>query len=338
MARYVVVGPGAVGASFAAALSERADVVVVARGRALTHLSTHPLRFVTSGGTRSVTLAAIAVDELKLRIDDVLIAAVKAQHVAAVAETLAWLPVFDGDTEVGVAAELLSLVTAQNGIDAEQTAARWFPHIVGATMSIAARYTDVGEVRVGGTPHLGAIIAGLPFGQDTVASATLDALLTDLDATGFAVRRTDDIARVKGTKLLHNVKNALEVLAGDDEAKSLVAEALEEETRSVLDAAGHPYGDKSILVVDPQQRGGDTALGVGPGAQSTWQSFARGADSHEVDHLNGDVARLARLSGARAPVNTALQIIVGIAARRGGGVNLPGLDRLIDLVAEPTHL
>ncbi|MCB8913394.1 hypothetical protein KUG88_25070 [Rhodococcus rhodochrous] len=330
MTRYVVVGAGAIGATLAAVLSDHADVVTLARGAALDHLSSYPLSFVSSHGRRSVDLTVVSADELVLRTDDVLIAAVKSQHVAEVARDLAFRPVTGSDLPAG---EILPFVTTQNGLDAENTGARWFTHILGSTITIAARYTRVGEVRVGGRPHLGGIFIGEPFATTDTTVQARTAFAAHVRAAGFLVSERDDIAHIKGAKLLHNVRNALEVLAGPDEVKTRIGEALTAEARAVFDAAGQHYTDPSVLVLDPQQQGLDPEVDVVPGQQSTWQSFARGADSHEVDYLNGEIARLARIHGTSAPLNAAVQRLLGAAARNGGGLDLSGLDELVALAS-----
>lgn len=337
MSRFVIVGAGAVGSALAAALTEqeqsdRRQTLLIARGPALEHLRENPLLLRTVTGDRRIPLRVASIEDATLRVGDVLVLAVKAQHVAQAASDLAWRPVFDGDAVVGTAAEVLPIVTTQNGIDAEETVARWFAHVVATTVLIAARYTEVGEVRVGGRPYLGSALIGEPYAPTRVTRNAVDTVAAAWVAAGFAVRRTGEIGAVKATKLLHSVKNGLEVLAGDDEAKRQVGEALEAEARTVLEAAGRPIADRGVLVIDPDQRGGDADLGVGQGTQSTWQSFARGADSHEIDHLNGEIARLARLHRVEAPVNTTLQALLGAAGQRGGGIDLPGLDRLTALL------
>lgn len=334
MSRYVIVGAGAVGASFAAALSDRTEVVVVARGTNLDHLRDKPLTFRTSAGTRSVRLDAVAIDELQLRAGDVLVLAVKTQHVGDVAETLAWRPVHSpaGDV-VGSAAETLPVVTLQNGLDAERAVARWFAHVIGATVLIAARYTEVGEVRVGGTPSLGGVHLGEPYRSTGIGSDAVHEFAADLRAVNIDVSEAADITKIKATKILHSVKNGLEVLAGDQSDRVQIGSALEAEARRVLTAAGIEYGATRDLIINAEQTSFDPDIDVVAGQQSTWQSFARGAGSHEVDHLNGEIALLARLHGVDAPLNTKLQTLLGTASERGGGTDLAGLDSLAELAA-----
>jgi 2-dehydropantoate 2-reductase len=339
MPRYVIVGAGAVGASFAAALSDRADVVVVARGANLEHLRSNPLTFRTSGSTRDIDLKVTGIDELQLRVGDVLLLAVKTQHVEGLAEVLAWKPVHTQSGElVGSAAESLPVVTLQNGLDAERAVARWFAHIIGATVLIAARYTTVGEVRVGGRPRLGGVHLGEPYRSTDVGADAARTLAADLRAVNFEVAETAEITKIKATKILHSVKNGLEVLAGDESTQRRIGRALEAEARLVLDAAGVEYGATRDLALNADQTSFDPEIDVVAGQQSTWQSFARGAGSHEVDHLNGEIALLARLHGVDAPLNTKLQALLGTALERGGGTDLPGLDALVELAAASPSL
>ncbi len=67
---------------------------------------------------------------------------------------------------------------------------------------------------------------------------------------------------------------------------------------------------------------------------SSWQSLARGTGSIEADHLNGEIVLLARLHGAAAPLNEALQRLAGEFARAGrapGSLTPEELDALAAL-------
>jgi 2-dehydropantoate 2-reductase len=154
----------------------------------------------------------------------------------------------------------------------------------------------------------------------------------------FEVAETAEITKIKATKILHSVKNGLEVLAGDESTQRRIGRALEAEARLVLDAAGVEYGATRDIALNADQTSFDPEIDVVAGQQSTWQSFARGAGSHEVDHLNGEIALLARLHGVDAPLNTKLQALLGTALERGGGTDLPGLDALVELAAASPSL
>ncbi|MGV9675596.1 ketopantoate reductase family protein [Nocardia sp. NPDC003482] len=328
MTRYVIVGAGAIGATLAAELTERGeDALLLARGAALEHLARQPLWYHTHTASRVIRVPVAALSgDLGLRLGDVLVVTVKTQDLHGVLPALAWQPVRDErGAEAGVAADLIPLVTVQNGLDAERSAARWFTTVIGAVFLISARYTDLGEVRVGGHPHLGSVIIGPASGDR--APSLAEPVAADLRALDLLVREVPDIAPYKATKLLISVTNGVAVLAGPATDKETLSAALISEARTVLDAAGLAYLDRKALILDPTQQHLSDRAGVTAGQSSTWQSFARGA-GHEVDYLNGEIVLLARLNGVAAPLNSALQRILG----RGSGVELDGLGELLESI------
>ncbi|WP_330256109.1 hypothetical protein OG874_17010 [Nocardia sp. NBC_00565] len=333
MTRYVIVGAGAVGVSLAAELGACGHgVCLIARGDTLRHFALHPVSYRTAAGTRAIRLPVAAItDDLELAHDDILVLASKTQDVRDAAQALAWHEVRDARGEVvGVAADHLPVVTLQNGLDAERAAARWFTTVIGATFLISAHYVRLGEVQVGGSPYVGSVIAGVAAGAPTSGERALKTFVEDVRAANFLVESVPDIGAYKAAKILFSVKNGLEVLAGDRTVKDAVGAALVAETRAVLAVAGIAHHEPSALVRSVRQAGIEQ-VGVSPGQQSTWQSFARGAGSNEVDYLNGEIAMLARLHGVSAPLNARLQQLLGRAARAGGGLELPGLESLADL-------
>ncbi|MGQ4615387.1 2-dehydropantoate 2-reductase N-terminal domain-containing protein [Nocardia sp. R7R-8] len=334
--RYVIVGAGAVGVSLAVELSGRGhDVRVIARGETLRYFARNPVAYRTASGTRTVSLPVAAIsDDLGLAVGDILVLASKTQDTRDIAQELAWRDVRDRQgTVVGVAADHIPIVTPQNGLDAERAAARWFATVIGATVLISASYVRLGEVRVGGHPYVGSVLAGLATSAGAAGERALHALTEDLRAAGFWTETVPDIGAYKAAKILHSVKNGLEVLAGDRLTKEAVGAALVAEARGVLAAAGIAHHEPSDLLPSSVQRSFSTQAGVVPGRQSTWQSFARAAPTNEVDYLNGEIALLARLHHVAAPLNTCLQQLLGRATRSGGGLELPGLDTLTDLMA-----
>ncbi|MQY28733.1 ketopantoate reductase family protein [Nocardia aurantia] len=333
MTRYVIVGAGAVGACLAVELGDRGhEVLLIARGATLEHLAAQPLSYHTHAGAREVRLPVAAIgDELNLRLGDILVLAVKTQDVAGAAAELAWRDVSDRRGGVlGPAAELVPIVTVQNGLDAERAAARWFDTVIGAVFMISAQYARVGEVRVGGYPAIGAAIAGVAAGDPGTGAQALKTFVADLRAANFGIEPVADVRAYKAAKILHSVRNGVEVLAGDRPVKQAVGDALTAEARRVLAAAGIEHRETGDLILDPDQESFSAGSGVQRDRQSTWQSFARGAGGHEADYLNGEIALLARLHGVDAPLNTRLQQLLGRAARRGGGLEQPGLELLVE--------
>jgi 2-dehydropantoate 2-reductase len=310
MTRYIIIGAGAVGASLAAEFETQGiPYVLVGRGAQIAHIALNGLSYRRPKQTRVLRLNAVdTATPPTLRPDDILILTVKAQDVDAATDFWAWRDV-DG---AGLASEL-PLVTLQNGLAAEDIALRRFGRVYSASILIPARYTVTGEVTVDAEPDIGVVTLGrYPQGLDDTASA----IVADLTRAGYLAEASSDIRRWKAAKLQHNVGNAVELFAGTPEARAQAATDLAAEARTVLLAAGYDPAAPSERKIDISgwqiRRSGD-----GPGHQSTWQSFVRGASS-EVDYLNGEIVRLGRLHGVATPLNAAFQKAAARLARDGG--------------------
>ncbi len=311
MPRYVIIGAGAVGASLAAEFEAQSIAyVLVGRGAQIAHIRTHGLTYRRPQGTRIVRLKAVdGAGSVELTPDDILVLAVKAQDVEAALSEWAWKTVEGG----GFATEL-PLVTLQNGLAAEEIAIRRFSRVYGASVMVPARYTVTGEVVVGGEPNLGILTLGrFPQGDDALAHA----IVADFTKAGYLAETSSEIRRWKSAKLKHNVTNATELFAGSPGDLRKAASALTEETHRVLVAAGYDPARPEERKIDISGWRIAEGSGIERGQQSTWQSFARGT-SHEVDYLNGEVVRLARLHNVPAPLNASIQRAVARLARDGG--------------------
>ncbi|MCJ8138975.1 ketopantoate reductase family protein [Falsirhodobacter halotolerans] len=303
--RYVIIGAGAVGQALAAEYDLAGiDYLLIGRGAQLDHLRAHGLTYVRPSGTRTVPLKVAA--DTDLTRDDILILTVKTQDVEGTTAHWADLPVAGG----GVAADL-PLVTLQNGLEAERIAARRFSKVYAASILVPAVFVDTGKVTVRSGPQLASVVVGrYPEGTD----ATVDRIVADLTAANSLAEARPDITRWKAAKLLHNVRNALELFSGDptDAARHITDEA-----RTVLEAAGLAPAERDERKVDISgwkvMRGADDE----PTGQSTWQSFTRGARS-EVDYLNGEIARLGMMHGVPTPWNRAVQRLAARLAASGG--------------------
>jgi len=305
MPRYVIIGAGATGASLAAQLHEAGvSYVLVGRGRQASLLAEEGLLYRRPAGEVRVPLH-VAVGDVELQPEDVLVFTPKTQDLDAALSSWAWRPVAGG----GLAADLPA-ITLQNGLEAERLALRRFRHVLGASFHLPAAYVEPGVVEVRSNPTIAVVLLGrYPAGPDPLA----ETVAADWNASGYAVQVTDDIRRWKASKLLWNVNNAVDVLAGSDEEIAALKEGLAEEARRVLRAAGVDVADpqaentidRSGFVVAPRRPGG-------PAGMSTWQSFARpDARGHEVDYLNGELVLLAREHGVEAPLNEAVQRLLG---------------------------
>ena len=118
---------------------------------------TRGLRLVAPGGSAYLPIPAVrSPDELRLTPDDVLMLCVKTQDTLAALETWAHAPVEGG----GTAAERLPVVCAQNGVENERLALRWFTRVYGTSVWMPSTHLEPGVVVAYGAPlsgmfHLG---------------------------------------------------------------------------------------------------------------------------------------------------------------------------------------
>ncbi|HBF28847.1 2-dehydropantoate 2-reductase N-terminal domain-containing protein [Rhizobium sp.] len=321
MTRYIIIGAGAVGASLAAQFHTHGiSYALVGRGQQIAHIATHGLTYRRPKQSRTLRLNTFDTDSPPaLKPDDVLLLTVKAQDVGAATQFWAWRDVEGG----GIAADL-PLVTFQNGLAAEDIALRRFSRVYAASILIPARFTVTGEVLVAGEPEVGVVSLGrYPEGLDQTAHS----IVRDLSEADYLVDARADIRRWKAAKLEHNVTNVTELFAGTPDAVSKAAKALAAEAGQVLRAAGYDPASHSERQVDISGWRIAQDSGIERGQQSTWQSFTRGTSS-EVDYLNGEIVRLARLHGRDAPLNVAFQQAAAKLERDGGK---PGTRKIDDI-------
>jgi len=313
--RYIIIGAGAIGGTIGARLFESGhEVLLIARGAHGTALRTGGLRFSAPEGVRTLPVpSAEGADAVELRPGDVLVLAVKTQHSEALLAEWAARPVAGG----GTAGELLPLICAQNGVENERLALRRFRHVYGMCVWMPASHLEPGRVSAAGAPLSGILHLGrYPSGRDE----TVEQISADLEKSVFAAPVTDEVMRWKYGKLLGNVGNALEAVAGpiDGELRLALFERAQAECEAVLRTAGIPYvgtqeqrevrGSRVELVpLEGEERAGS----------SSTQSLVRGTGSIEADHLNGEVVLLGRRHGVPTPVNEALQRLANEFARTG---------------------
>ena len=158
VARYLIIGAGAVGGAIGGrlALAGR-DVVLVARGAHLAALQTDGLRLRTPD--EDVTLAVTAVAgpaEVQLTADDVLVLATKTQQAEAALVAWADAPVTGG----GTAGERLPIFLALNGVTAEVLAQRYYRRVFGVCVWMPTVHLVPGEVIIRSTPKSGMLHLG----------------------------------------------------------------------------------------------------------------------------------------------------------------------------------
>jgi 2-dehydropantoate 2-reductase len=242
--------------------------------------------------------------KLTWRADDVVLLAVKTQDVEACVRELP---------------PHVITICLTNGLEAERIAARYLDRVHGGCVFMPAGHLTPGVVQVWSWPLAGAIDIGrYPHGLPEV----------ELVAEGLASEGMADIMEMKRGKLLSNLANGAEALAGPAARQSDIAHRAREEARACFAAAKLSLPDPDT---EARRRAGIESRPIAGAARaggSTWQSLARGR-TLEVDYLNGEIALLGRLHGIPTPVNTGLQRLANAAARasaRPGALTLEELE------------
>jgi 2-dehydropantoate 2-reductase len=319
MTRYIVVGAGAVGGTIGGLLTQAGvDTVLVARGEHAAVMQRDGLRLGRPDGPLHLRPAVVtSVADLTLTPQDVLLLVVKSQDSTAVLTELAGLAV-----GAGVAADQLPVVCVQNGVNNEREALRRFADVHGICVQLPAAHLEPGKVQASGHPVPGVLDVGsYPTGLTSVDHQ----IAADLKAAGFGCTPRADVMAWKRGKLLRNLGNAVEALAGGG-PKGKDAAAVREidglaraEALACFAAAGLSCVSDAEWSAYREHRVEDKAVdGAVRGGGSTWQSLARGAGAVEADYLNGEIVLLGQLHGVPTPVNAFLQRQVNLLAQQRG--------------------
>lgn len=335
MTRYVIVGAGAVGASLAAQFEiSGIEYALVGRGSQIDSIMQHGLSYRRPSGTKQIKLNAFDLQTPpELTSQDILLLTVKSQDASDALALWSWRRLVDADVSV---ASVVPIVTFQNGLATEASALRTFANVYGASILTPARFTEVGKVAVAGDPQVGVVTIGrFPTGDDEISRA----IASDLRTANYLTETTDNIRRWKASKLLHNVRNVLELFDGPDDLRGSIGDAIVHEARQALDAAGYTFASPAERTVDISSWRIAENSGIQGGQQSTWQSFTRGASS-EVDFLNGEIVLLGRLHTVATPYNEAVQRLAGGLQHDGGfagALPLKKVQSIVDLASSGTE-
>ena len=164
----------------------------------------------------------------------------KTQQLDAALQEWVDQPVHGPDGVVGTAGDLLPVMTALNGVAAEEKALRYFRQVFGVCVWLPAVHLEPGEVIVRSWPVVGQFHIGRwPAPLRTPADGELlQRLATAWSAAGIRVRAVDDVAPWKYNKLLSNLGNAVGALSAEGADISEVVAALRAEGEQVLRYAG----------------------------------------------------------------------------------------------------
>ncbi len=312
MRSYLILGAGAVGSALGAYLARLGrPVTLVARPAHVEAIrATGGLRTVSRTGTFLAPVEARTEVPPDLPPEAVVFLTVQAPEVA---EALA------------PAAALIRtrpVVTWQNGIRAEETAAPLCPRLYGGVVRFTATLLDPGEVRLRAPGQL--ILGRHPRGPDPVAGE----LVEDLAAAGFTAAESPEIGADKALKLLVNLVSGPAVLlhrSGVEPALARVQVALLEEGRRVLAAAGiraepaSGLGTPVEAMIERFRAGGSPPDTTGGVYNSTWQNLHRRRPRLENDFYHGEILRLGKRAGIAAPVNARVLALLEEVRERGLG-------------------
>ena len=340
--RYVIVGAGAIGGTVGAVLT-RAGIptVLVARGRHADTLAAAGLTLRTPDGAFHTPVTAVSgAEHLRLTPDDVLVFTTKTQQLDVALQQWVDQPVHGPDGALGTAGDLLPVLTALNGVAAEEKALRYFRRVFGVCVWLPAVHLEPGEVIVRSWPVVGQFHIGRwPASLSTPADGQLlQRLAATWTAAGIRMRVVDDVAPWKYNKLLSNLANAAGALSTDGADLTQVVAALRAEGEHVLRDAGIEF--VSFEISTAARADGPTPRPVpgrntGP-SNSTWQSLSRNTGNVETDFFNGEIARLAHRHGVAAPINAALARAARSAVRNGLGANRYSAAQLAELLGIDT--
>lgn len=301
--RYVILGAGAIGGVVGGRLHQHGhEVILVARGDHLERMQRRGIRIDDPDGSVTLDVAAVgSVAAVPWRDDDVVLLAVKGQHTV---EALGQLR--------SAAPSTVPVFCLQNGVDNERQALRLFPNVYGVCVMCPATFLEPGIVQADSAPVTGLLDLGrYPEGLDDMAHAVAAGLST----ASFESRPIPDIMRWKYTKLVMNLRNAVQVVCQPDGPGELARRA-REEALACFEAAGVASASRDE---DLARRDGRLQVRPVGGSErsgsSSWQSIARGTGSIETDLLNGEIVLLGRLTGVPTPVNEALQHLAADVAR-----------------------
>lgn len=323
--RYVIVGAGAIGGAVGAVLARsEVPVVLVARGVHGEMLGYQGLTLRTPDGVFTVPVDTVSTPEtLALTDQDVLVFATKTQQLDAALREWADLPVTLSTGGTSTAAQALPVLTALNGVSAEELALRYFRRVYGVCVWLPALHLQPGEVIAQSWPTIGQFhMSRWPAALATAEDAgLLGQLAHTWTGAGIHVRLPADVAPWKYNKLLANLANVVGALLDDDSAVASIAKAARAEGHDVLRHAG--IDAISLEQSDAARADGPhprhvpgTATGV---TNSTWQSLYRQTGDSETDYLNGEIVRIAHRCGTVAPINSVLAAAARRAIREQAG-------------------
>ena len=284
----VVLGAGAIGSVYAAKLSARHPVTVVARREHVDAIRSDGLRLI---GLETLTVRLEAVTEL--------------ESVAANTIVLLTTKVNASQAAVGAIADLVRddtvIVCVQNGLDSEAIARK----AVRARCLVVRAVTQFGAIfQAPGVINFTA--SGYTLLEDSPRSIAIARLLT---ACGLEGRVAADIKTEIWRKLIFNcVINPITAVTGS-EVGGIADARLDPLKQRVIDECLAVARTEGVEFTIDFLATIAEVFGASRTIASMRQDLMRGRPT-EIDHMNGAVVELGRRAGVNCPVNAALVALI----------------------------
>src|SRR5688572_4956603 len=321
--RFVIYGAGAVGGVIGVRLTEHGHKVILI-GRENQRAAIRE-RGLTLESPASITTVQIEIvtrpAEIQWTAEDVVLMTMKTQDTQGALQDLAV-----------TAPARLPVVCAQNAVENERLALRYFDKVYGICVMCPCSYLTPGVVQSWCAPVTGILDIGrYPAGIDEISKE----IASVLGGSNFVSEPRADIMRWKYGKLLMNLGNAAEALCGRSVRGGHVVTRARAEAIACFKAVGIDYVSDAE---DEARRGDILQIGVIEGRAraggSSWQSLRRQTGRIEADYLNGEIAMLGRSCGVATPVNSLLQRLANQFASEGRPPGSMALEELSALVGQ----
>ena len=317
MMRTIIYGAGGIGSVVGGHLARTGhEMIFIGRPGHVKAIHENGLKLITPVGTHILQIPAVThPEQIAFKPGDVVFLTMKSQDTEDALKTLKRC------------VDQVPIFCLQNGVRNEETAAGLFENIYGSTVRIGAVYMNNGEVIARNDPAGWLIMGRYPKGTDTL----VETIAKQLRKANLFVMVTPDVMRYKWGKLMRNIRSAVGAITDASHADCReINELVRKEAHDLLVEAGITYVvDAQVAeewpeftIKPPKFAGG------GEPQNSTWQSLARKVGSVENEFFNGEIARLARRLGKKAPLNEGInRVIQDMAAKR----ETPGKYTIADL-------
>jgi len=292
--RYIIYGAGGIGSIMGGHLARTGhDVILIGRPGHASIINNNGLRLITPTGTHILRIPAVTnPSQIDFSTGDMLFLCMKGQ-----------------DTELALkdlikVTKDIPIFCFQNGVRNEEIVIRYFPSVYGVMVRVGAVYLADGEVIARRDPPGWYIIGQYPDGTDELTEDVAEALRI----AGYLIRTTADIMPYKWGKLMGNLSNAVGAITnGDRESTRFINSAVFQEAQAIVQKAGIKWISQEQVARDWLETTAPLHGQFNTEAQSsTWQSLARYQGSVETPFLNGEIVRVAKKLGLKAPINEKL--------------------------------